>query len=866
MRPSRLAAATALVLAAAMVPAVSGSSSAAPPPDPAFRPLDGFRPTGDKVRVEPKQYSAVRVDLARVRAELADAPAEGDGGSLVFALPTPTGGTEKFSVQRTQVLAPRLAAAHPEIATYSGRSVSRPDHTVALDVTPMGLHAAVRGPQGTGTWYVDPAYDRRGTTQHLAFFGEDTTSPEEQFAEREAPEIRRAAIRKGGNASGRAGAVVVEKRYRLALTSDPSYAAYFGTDNVLAEKATLINRVNQIYRQDLAITLQLINETDDLNFDTTEKATGANGPCGAEPCFRTVIYPDDAPADQYGDLDFCSGETLARNRLVLGQVVGASNYDVGHIALGVNGGGVAYLGVVGADYKGGGCTGLPEPKGDFFAIDYVAHEIGHQFAGNHTFNGVYRSCSGGNRNDTTSVEPGSGSSVMAYAGICRQDNLQDHTDPYFSARTLDEVNAYTGAGLPDTVEVQTVSLRGFGAPGSTVTLGFDGDTVEVDATDDRAAIEAKMATLTGQDVTVAAWGYDPYGSFTDYPAPLTEVTPTGFQVIFAPTAAPDAPGPHADVESITVVGGSAGVSGFVGETAKGGAADNGGSASLTTSDRAPEVTSVTVVRKVPTRTPFILTGRAKDADGDPLTYLWEQTDDARGRDGTALPSNQKVFGPLFRVFGTAADVSDADSLESPSPGINLATGAPSRSFPDLAQVLSGNTNARTGRCPVAPPPPPDDGPNVPLDPALVECYSEFLPTAAYQGTPGKQKGAMHFRVTVRDGRGGVAYRNVVVKVAKKAGPFLVTSQAKTSYVAKKGSTIPVRWKVNGTRKLTKKVTIYLSTNGGKTWSRTLARATANDGKQVVQLPRGVKSTKARIVVTSLKGGFYAVSKADFKIR
>ncbi|WP_340537214.1 reprolysin-like metallopeptidase [Nocardioides sp. GXZ039] len=863
-----LAGAAAVVLAAALVPAGPANSAAAPAAgrDPVFRPLDGFKPTGDKIRVHPDRYSAVRVDLAGARAALAGAPAEGDGGGVDFALPTPTGATERFSVQRTAVLAPRLAAAHPEISTYFGRSLSNPGYTVALDVTPMGLHAAVRGPQGQGAWYVDPAYDRRGTTTHLSFYGSDTTRPEQAFAEQQAPEVRHATARRARGTSDRAAGTVVEKRYRLALTSDPSYAAYFGSENVLAEKATLINRVNQIYKQDLAVTLQLINRTDDLNFDTPAKATGPNGPCGAEPCFRSVIYPDDPPADQFGDLDFCSGETLARNRIVLGQVIGADNYDVGHIALGVNGGGVAYLGVVGADYKGGGCTGLPEPKGDFFAIDYVAHEIGHQFSGNHTFNGIYRACSGGNRNAETSVEPGSGSSVMAYAGICRQDNLQDHSDPYFSARTLDEVNAYTGAKLPDVVEVQTVSLSGFGAAGSTVTLGFRGASATIAASDDRAAIEAKVEALTGQDVTIAEWGYDPYGSYTEYPAPIQEPGDTGFQVIFASTSAPDAPGAHTNQPSITVTGGSAGVHGFVGETARGGKADNGGTTLLPTANHAPSVTSVDVVRKVPARTPFLLSGKARDADGDPLTYMWEQTDDARGHEGTALPSNRKIYGPLFRIFGSAALVSDEAALESPAPGQNHPTSDGTRYFPDLAQVLSGNTNARTGRCPKAPPPPPDDGPNIPLDPKLVECYSEFLPTGAYLGTPGMGKRTMHFRLTVRDGRGGIAYRNVKVVVAKGTGPLVVNSQAKKGYVAKKGSTIPVVWKVNGTKKLSKKVTIYLSTNGGRSWSRTLAKATANDGRQMVRLPKGVSTKKARIIVAAKSGGFYAVNRSDFKIR
>ncbi len=147
---------------------------------------------------------------------------------------------------------------------------------------------------------------------------------------------------------------------------------------------------------------------------------------------------------------------------MIGQVIGASNYDIGHLALGQPGGGVASLGVVGRSNKAGGCTGIPTPVGDYFAVDYVAHEMGHQFSGNHTFNGNQLNCSGGNRNGSTSVEPGSGSSVMAYAGICLTDNLQEHSDPYFSQRSLQEISTYTASSQAAINEVQTVSLRHFG--------------------------------------------------------------------------------------------------------------------------------------------------------------------------------------------------------------------------------------------------------------------------------------------------------------------------------------------------------------------------------------------------------------------
>jgi hypothetical protein len=454
----------------------------------------------------------------------------------VVSLPGPDGRFQRFALARSAIMSPGLARKHPEIRTYSGVGIDDPGATIAADLSPIGFHASVRSPNGGwyidpylrnnpgfyvsytgqqlrggypfverdaqgGELSVDQGYyhpDDTVTVSGSGFgAGADVTltvsSPDDSFASRSVDaqaddsgsfKATFAADPDGnldthiisaddGTTSATESYQVVRaddpttdpptgdvlRTYRLALITDPGYAAFVGGPaNVTAAKVALMNRVDQVYGDDLSIRMQLITNNDLLNLNTWDAATAPNGPCGAAACFTQA------------QVTGCSSTTRAR--FVIGQIIGASNYDVGHLALGQPGGGVANLGVVGRSNKAGGCTGIPTPIGDFYAIDYVAHEMGHQFSGNHPFNGNQLNCSGGNRNPATSVEPGSGSSIMAYAGICLTDDLQRHSDPYFSERSQQEISTYTSSNQAAINEVQTASLRHFGGGSEVQTVTF----------------------------------------------------------------------------------------------------------------------------------------------------------------------------------------------------------------------------------------------------------------------------------------------------------------------------------------------------------------------------------------------------------
>ena len=817
---------------------------------------------------------------------------------LVVSLPAPEGGFQRFAVQESPVMEPGLAAMHPEIKTYSGRGVDSPATTIRLDLSPLGFHASVRGPQGM--WYIDPTAPL-DPSRYQSYFRRDVgDNPHGPLVEREAetPEISTdrgyyhapdtVSLRGAGfaplapivvtittdegssrtvdsvaDASGTfdasfvadpdqgLGTRLVEatdgttaassaydvvaaedssvdppvgdqlRTYRLALLTDPAYAAYFGAANVTAAKVALVNRITHVYESETAIRLMLIDGNDVLNLDTDAQMTGANGPCGGAACFT----PTQATS--------CAGGTLTRIRQVIGLLVGASKYDVGHMALGLNAGGMASLAVVGGNNKAMGCTGLANPVGDAFAVDYVAHEMGHQFSGNHTFNGTSARCGSVNRNTSTSVEPGSGSSIMGYAGMCQTDDLQAHSDPYWSPRSFDEITNFVAGAEASINDVQMAVLTGFD--------GTDSFQLRFNGKDSAPIVRGKNFTAAGIQAAIQGIaGWPAFGT-----ASVSVVPDTSFTITLGGSLA------STDVAPIALVNCN-GCTGFIGEVAKGGATTHRGI--VTPTGNSFPIVTVPTPFTIPPRTPFALTGSATDADGDILTYTWEQNDRG-GSTGTALMSDMKTNGPLFRQFGSAAVVSASDALEYDPRAENAAGMEPTRVFPDLEQILANDTNAESGTCPAGD----------------VACFSEFLPTAAYMGVAGVNASppSLHFRLTARDGRadgGGVNTATTTLVLAANAGPFLVTAP-NTAVTYAGGSVQTVTWDVANTNLppvQTTDVRIRLSIDGGHTYAYDLAASTPNDGSEAVVLPN-VGTTQARVKVEAIGNVFFDVSNRDFVI-
>lgn len=369
----------------------------------------------------PIAYDVYTLDINSLKQLLATAPDRdlNIGSEIVVQFPNADGKMEDFEVYNASIMEPAFAANHPEIQSYVAVSKENTGTIIRFSTTIFGFHATIHAIGKT--LYIDPLTNDLQTyimyekgnlystlENRIGCLVDDSTENRISADTAFAPE----------NANDG-----MLRTFRLALACTQEYANYHinaagqaaATDavkraTVLAAMNVTMTRVNAVFERDLSLTMTLVDNT-------------------------SIIFL----AENDGFTDDNANLLINENQVIIDSNIGTAGYDIGHVFTTGGGGLAARGGICYSNAKARGVTGSPNPVGDPFDIDFVAHEMGHQYGANHTFNGGQGSCTGGNRNAGTAVEPGSGTTIMAYAGICGSDNVQGNSDDHFHAISIDEM-------------------------------------------------------------------------------------------------------------------------------------------------------------------------------------------------------------------------------------------------------------------------------------------------------------------------------------------------------------------------------------------------------------------------------------------
>ncbi|WP_288436805.1 reprolysin-like metallopeptidase [uncultured Chryseobacterium sp.] len=371
--------------------------------------------------VQPEKSMTYTLDVAGMKSYFNSVPELKDSDrkdhAPVIVLPMPDGTKAKFRIWKSSVMAPGLASQFPQILTFTGQGIDDKYATVKLDFTELGFHAQIKSVVA-GDTYIDP-YAKQDINNYIIYRKSDLIdkNPRSCLMKDEDDTV----LGKKNVQKTTAPSVGTQIRvFRLAVACTGEYAvAATGTATptvaqTLSAIVTSVNRVNGVYEQEVASRLILVDNEANVVF-----TNAATDPFNGNNNANTLISESQTQIDL---------------------LIGNANYDIGH-TFSTGGGGLAGLGVIcNNSNKGRGITGSPNPVGDPYDIDYVAHEVGHQFGGPHTFNATTVNCGGGNRSAANAVEPGSGITIMAYAGICgTTNNLANNSIAIFHTKSYQSI-------------------------------------------------------------------------------------------------------------------------------------------------------------------------------------------------------------------------------------------------------------------------------------------------------------------------------------------------------------------------------------------------------------------------------------------
>ena len=377
----------------------------------------------------PSKYEVFSLDFDGMSAFLSDVPLRfnENKSSKAVQLPMPDGSFEDFAIVEAPIMHPRLASKFPAIKTFSGQGIDDPSSAVYLDITPKGFHGMIM--KSGEVFFIDTYYSN-DRTAYIAYNKSDFSRQNIALPVCGDDDFK-SPLTTENNAigSGERMTTVTLRTYDLAVAATGEYTDFHGgtVASALAAIVTAVNRVRGIYETELAISFQLVANNDLLVYTNS----------GTDP--------------------YSSPPRLAENQVNVDAVIGNANYDIGHV-LSVGTGGIATLkSVCDNSTKARGMTSLDTPAGDPFYVDFFTHELGHQMGAHHSYNGNEGECGTSGTFLNAAFEPGSGSTIMGYAGICGTQNVQYNSHAYFHRISLDEITLYMTTGVGNTCATSTDS-------------------------------------------------------------------------------------------------------------------------------------------------------------------------------------------------------------------------------------------------------------------------------------------------------------------------------------------------------------------------------------------------------------------------
>ena len=387
-----------------------------------YESYNSFHPEVYQKKHIPTKYKLVSLELNQLNQHLKP----GVKGTIL-ELPNENGVLAKFRIRETSNFEPALQAKFPDIRSYTAQGIDDPTAIAKLSIGTDGFHATVFS-GSESTLYIDPY--KKTNSQYIVYRRIDLPTEDRDFQCLVEADVKATANDMALRVNADDGKL---RTYRMALVCSGEYAQFHlnnqsidagATDAekkaaVLSAMNTTMTRVNGVFEIDLGVKMVLVSNNDEIIYlDATNDGVTTNNPGGIT--------------------DGNAGTMINQVQDICDDVIGSENYDIGHI-FSVGGAGLAGLGVVCIPgQKARGVTGIASPIGDPYDIDYVAHEIGHQFGANHTQN---NNC---NRNSLTAIEVGSGSTIMGYAGICSPNvigagSATGNSDDYFHTVSISEM-------------------------------------------------------------------------------------------------------------------------------------------------------------------------------------------------------------------------------------------------------------------------------------------------------------------------------------------------------------------------------------------------------------------------------------------